>query len=52
MKIVLVRPPRRDVWDSGLCVPPLGLAYIASALLSNGYDVQIIDAYARASILA
>ena len=47
MKIVLVRPPRRDVWDSGLCVPPLGLAYIAAALLPQGHDVQIIDAYAQ-----
>ena len=46
MKIVLVRPPRRDVWDSGLC-STLGLAYVASALLSKGYDVQIIDAYAQ-----
>lgn len=47
MKIVLARPPRRDFWDSGLCVPPLGLAYIAAALQHNGYAVQIIDAYAE-----
>jgi len=30
----------------GLSVPPMGLAYIASALLEAGHHVQIIDAYA------
>ncbi|MEC8379797.1 MAG: radical SAM protein [Myxococcota bacterium] len=47
MKIVLARPPRRDLWDTGLCVPPLGLAYIAASLQHQGYQVRIIDAYAE-----
>ncbi|MFT4975077.1 MAG: anaerobic magnesium-protoporphyrin IX monomethyl ester cyclase [Myxococcota bacterium] len=46
MRILLARPPRRDPRDAGLCVPPMGLAYVAGALLSAGHDVEIIDAYA------
>ena len=46
MKILLLRPPRRDMWDMGLSVPPMGLAYIASSLLEAGHDVEILDAYA------
>lgn len=44
MKIVLTRPPRRDARDAGLPVPPLGLAYVASAMIAAGHDVEIIDA--------
>lgn len=47
MKVLLVRSPRRDIWDAGLCVPPLGLGYIAASLLRHGYRVTIIDAYAE-----
>jgi anaerobic magnesium-protoporphyrin IX monomethyl ester cyclase len=46
MKILLVRPPRRDRNDAGLSVPPLGLAYIAAMVRGAGHDVQILDAYA------
>lgn len=46
MKFLLVRPPRRDAWDAGLSVPPLGLAYVASALREGGVHVEILDAYA------
>lgn len=46
MNILLLRPPRRNLWDMGLSVPPMGLAYIASSLLNAEHDVQILDAYA------
>lgn len=46
MKVLLARPPRRDVRDAGLSVPPLGLAYIASALRESGHEVDLLDAYA------
>ncbi|MEC7987730.1 MAG: radical SAM protein, partial [Myxococcota bacterium] len=46
MNILLLRPPRRDPWDLGLSVAPMGLAYIGASLLRAGYRVQIMDAYA------
>jgi anaerobic magnesium-protoporphyrin IX monomethyl ester cyclase len=46
VKFLLVRPPRRDARDAGLSVPPLGLAYVASALREGGVHVEILDAYA------
>ena len=46
MKILLVRPPRRNRSDAGLSVPPLGLAYIAAVVRKAGYEVNILDAYA------
>ena len=45
MNVLLVRPPRRDVWDAGLSVPPLGLAYVASAIRESGHQVELLDAY-------
>ena len=36
MKLLLVRPPRRDSADAGLSVPPLGLAYIAAVARDGG----------------
>ncbi len=47
MHTLLARPPRRDPRDAGLCVPPLGLAYIAGALLAAKRPVEVIDAYAE-----
>jgi len=46
MNILLIRPPRRNHWDISLCVPPLGLAYVAAAARKAGHNVRILDAYA------
>lgn len=46
MNVLLIRPPRRNIYDAGLSVPPLGLAYIASSLRKQGHEVEILDAYA------
>ena len=46
MKVLLVRPPRRDRNDAGLSVPPLGLAYIAAVVREAGHSIEILDAYA------
>ena len=43
---LLARPPRRDVHDAGLPVPPLGLAYLAAVLQRAGRRVELIDALA------
>ena len=47
MRLLLVRPPRRNVQDAGLGVPPLGLAYIAAAAREAGHGVEILDAYVQ-----
>lgn len=46
MRTLLVRPPRREAWDPGLAVPPLGLAYLAGTLLAQGRPVELLDAWA------
>ncbi len=46
MRVLLIRPPRREAGDMGLSVPPLGLAYIAASLIDAGHEVEILDAYA------
>lgn len=50
MKTILINPPSRERYGkqkkvSGI-VPPLGLAYLASSLIKEGFDVEIIDGYA------
>jgi len=49
LKILLVAPPARSAIKEvlGVTSPPLGLAYIASVLESNGEDVKIIDSLAE-----
>jgi anaerobic magnesium-protoporphyrin IX monomethyl ester cyclase len=46
MDVLLIRPPRRNPHDAGLCVPPMGLAYVAGALRAAGHRVEILDALA------
>ena len=50
MDILLLQPPNRG--PSVLTLPPLGLAYLAAALLKNGHSVQILDAPASRLNLA
>jgi radical SAM superfamily enzyme YgiQ (UPF0313 family) len=47
MKIILVQPPSRDLKREDVVVPPLGLAYLASALERDGHSVKILDAFAQ-----
>ncbi len=47
MKVLLLRPPRRDRRDVSLAVPPLGLAYLAGALRAAGHRVSVLDARAE-----
>jgi len=44
MHVLLARPPRRNLREMSLAVPPLGLAYIAASLRQAGHDVRILDA--------
>lgn len=48
-KILLINPPKLDktIIDKASIFPPLGLAYIAAVLEKEGYNVNIIDAYAE-----
>jgi radical SAM superfamily enzyme YgiQ (UPF0313 family) len=41
--ILLVNAPIKDITSHASASPPLGLAYIASVLLKDGYDVSTID---------
>ncbi len=48
MKVCLIKPPilHKGVSFARFATPPLGLAYIAGALRSEGHQVQVIDASA------
>ena len=46
MRVLLIRPPRRNAWDISLNIPPLGLAYIAASTRNAGHQVEILDCYA------
>jgi radical SAM superfamily enzyme YgiQ (UPF0313 family) len=41
MKILLIYPLDRDFMPPSM--PPLGLAYVASALMDNGHEITVID---------
>jgi anaerobic magnesium-protoporphyrin IX monomethyl ester cyclase len=41
VKILLINPPESE--QSGFTNPPLGLLYIAGTLLSQGFDVNVLD---------
>jgi anaerobic magnesium-protoporphyrin IX monomethyl ester cyclase len=48
MKICLIRPPKGkydDLYTRSSVFHPMGLGYIASNLIKNGFEVQIIDAF-------
>ncbi len=47
MKVLLVNPPSRKLDQEDVVVPPLGLAYLASALERDGHSVKILDAFAQ-----
>ena len=50
IKVVLLRTPMvvpKWAHASSIC-PPLGLAYVAAALLQAGYDVRCIDSLGEA----
>ena len=46
MKVCLIRPQEAIALNSASCnkpILPLGVAYLASSLLKNNFDVQVID---------
>jgi len=47
MKILLIHPPSRRQVQEEVVVPPLGLAYLASAMERDGHRVRILDAFAQ-----
>jgi anaerobic magnesium-protoporphyrin IX monomethyl ester cyclase len=47
MKVLLIQPPSRQKAQEEVVVPPLGLAYLASAIERDGHEVRILDAFAE-----
>ena len=47
MKIALINPPIEDFYITGVRRQPLGLLYIAAALIKNGHDVNLINCHSR-----
>jgi anaerobic magnesium-protoporphyrin IX monomethyl ester cyclase len=43
MKILLIQPPILDFYQTSVRTQPIGLAYLASSLRSQGYEVEILD---------
>jgi radical SAM superfamily enzyme YgiQ (UPF0313 family) len=43
MKILLIQPPVQDFYQTSIRTQPIGLAYLASSLISNGHEVEILD---------
>lgn len=43
MKILLIQPPIRDFYRTSMRTQPIGLAYLAAALIGQGHSVEILD---------
>jgi tRNA A37 methylthiotransferase MiaB len=43
MKILLIKPPIQDFYQTSIRTQPIGLAYLASSLKVNDHEVEILD---------
>jgi anaerobic magnesium-protoporphyrin IX monomethyl ester cyclase len=43
MKILLIQPPTEDFYQTSIRTQPIGLAYLAASLITQGYEVEILD---------
>jgi hypothetical protein len=43
MKILLVQPPVRDFYQTGIRTQPIGLAYLAGTLKKHHHEIEILD---------
>ncbi len=43
MKTLLIQPPIRDFYQTAIRSQPIGLAYLAASLQSQGHEVEILD---------
>jgi len=48
VNILLIQPPLRDFYRTGLRTQPLGLAYLAASLRQHGHTVSILDCQTNA----
>lgn len=43
MKILLIQPPIQDFYQTSIRTQPIGLAYLAASLKTEGHEVDILD---------
>jgi radical SAM superfamily enzyme YgiQ (UPF0313 family) len=43
MKILLIQPPIQDFYRTSIRTQPIGLAYLAASLQTQGHEVEILD---------
>lgn len=43
MKILLIQPPIQDFYQTSIRTQPIGLAYLAASLKTDGHEVDILD---------
>ena len=43
MKVLLIQPPIQDFYHTPIRTQPIGLAYIAASLRSEGHEVEMLD---------
>lgn len=43
MKVLLIQPPIQDFYRTSIRTQPIGLAYLAASLKTNGHEVEILD---------